>query len=52
VGLVQIYPYLIVNDACLMESRREERVLQLLRMFNYFLGRQKVYKVFLWLDEC
>lgn len=37
----KIYPYLIVNDACLMESRREERVLQLLRMFNYFLGRQK-----------
>ncbi|XP_064648217.1 transformation/transcription domain-associated protein-like isoform X2 [Lineus longissimus] len=37
----KIYPYLIVNDACLTESRREERVLQLLRMLNHFLGKQK-----------
>ncbi|CAH1788418.1 unnamed protein product [Owenia fusiformis] len=36
-----IYPYLVVNDACLTESRREERVLQLLRMANLFLGKQK-----------
>ena len=36
-----MYPYLVVNDACLTESRREERVLQLLRMLNYCLGKQK-----------
>ena len=38
----KIYPYLVVNDACLTESRREERVLQLLRMLNHFLTKQKV----------
>ena len=38
----QIYPYLVVNDACLSESRREERVLQLLRMVNHFFAKQKV----------
>ncbi|KAL3832377.1 hypothetical protein ACJMK2_024027 [Sinanodonta woodiana] len=37
----KIYPYLVVNDACLTESRREERVLQLLRMLNHFLSKQK-----------
>jgi len=37
----QIYPYLVVNDACLMESRREERVFQLLRMLNLLLSKQK-----------
>ncbi|XP_052799623.1 transformation/transcription domain-associated protein-like isoform X2 [Mya arenaria] len=37
----KIYPYLVVNDACLTESRREERVLQLLRMLNHFLTKQK-----------
>lgn len=37
----QVYPYLVVNDACLTESRREERVLQLLRMMNHFLTKQK-----------
>ncbi|ESP00831.1 hypothetical protein LOTGIDRAFT_140419, partial [Lottia gigantea] len=37
----KIYPYLVVNDACLTESRREERVLQLLRMLNHFLMKQK-----------
>lgn len=36
-----MYPYLVVNDACLTESRREERVLQLLRMMNHFLTKQK-----------
>ena len=41
----KIYPYLVVNDACLTESRREERVLQLLRMLNHFLGKQKVNKL-------
>lgn len=40
--MLQIYPYLVVNDACLTESRREERVLQLLRMLNHYLGKQKV----------
>uniref|UniRef100_T1JAK1 Transformation/transcription domain-associated protein n=1 Tax=Strigamia maritima TaxID=126957 RepID=T1JAK1_STRMM len=37
----KIYPYLVVNDTCLTDSRREERVLQLLRMLNHFLGKQK-----------
>ncbi|XP_048245320.1 transformation/transcription domain-associated protein-like isoform X4 [Haliotis rufescens] len=37
----KVYPYLVVNDACLTESRREERVLQLLRMLNHFLTKQK-----------
>jgi transformation/transcription domain-associated protein len=37
----KIYPYLVVNDACLLESRREERVLQLLRLLNSLLGKQK-----------
>ena len=32
----------MVNDACLMESRREERVFQLLRMLNLLLSKQKV----------
>ena len=39
---VQIYPYLVVNDHYMTESRREERVLQLLRMLNHFLTKQKV----------
>ncbi|GIY45226.1 hypothetical protein CDAR_3771 [Caerostris darwini] len=37
----KIYPYLVVNDACLSDARREERVLQLLRMLNHYLGKQK-----------
>ena len=40
---LQEYPYLIVNDGCLIESRREERTLQLLRMLNQFLTKQKVW---------
>jgi transformation/transcription domain-associated protein len=35
------YPYLVVNDSGLGEARREERVLQLLRLLNHFLGKQK-----------
>lgn len=31
----------MVNDANLTEARREERVLQLLRMMNHFLTKQK-----------
>lgn len=38
---LQVYPYLVVNDANLTEARREERVLQLLRMMNHFLTKQK-----------
>lgn len=38
----QVYPYLVVNDGILTESCREERVLQLLRMLNLFLTKQKV----------
>lgn len=37
----KIYPYLVVNDACLSDARREERVLQLLRMLNNLLDKQK-----------
>ncbi|XP_064456550.1 transformation/transcription domain-associated protein-like isoform X2 [Ornithodoros turicata] len=37
----KIYPYLVVNDACLSDARREERVLQLLRMLNHYLDKQK-----------
>lgn len=38
----QVYPYLVVNDSSVSESRREERLLQLLRMMNMFLEKQKV----------
>lgn len=38
----KIYPYLFVNDSGLADARREERVLQLLRMLNLYLGKQKV----------
>uniref|UniRef100_A0A146L0J1 Transformation/transcription domain-associated protein n=6 Tax=Lygus hesperus TaxID=30085 RepID=A0A146L0J1_LYGHE len=37
----KIYPYLVVNDSGLSDARREERVLQLLRMLNHYLGKQK-----------
>lgn len=37
----KIYPYLIVNDTSLMESRNEERVLQVLRLFNHNMSKQK-----------
>lgn len=37
----KIYPYLVVNDCGLADARREERVLQLLRMLNLYLGKQK-----------
>ncbi|RWS25705.1 transformation/transcription domain-associated protein-like protein, partial [Leptotrombidium deliense] len=37
----KIYPYLVVNDSCLTDARREERVLQLLRLLNHYLGKQK-----------
>lgn len=36
----KIYPYLVLVDG-LGDGRREERVLQLLRMLNYNLGKQK-----------
>ena len=32
----------MVNDSSVSESRREERLLQLLRMLNMFLEKQKV----------
>jgi hypothetical protein len=41
----KVYPYLVMNDGCLTESRREERVLQLFRMMNHLLGKQKVRSV-------
>ncbi|XP_011636974.1 transformation/transcription domain-associated protein [Pogonomyrmex barbatus] len=37
----RIYPYLVVNDAGLGDARREERLLQLLRMLNHYLTKQK-----------
>ncbi|XP_049942725.1 transformation/transcription domain-associated protein [Schistocerca serialis cubense] len=37
----KIYPYLVVNDSSLGDSRREERVLQLLRFLNHYLSKQK-----------
>lgn len=42
----KIYPYLVVNDSGLGDARREERVLQLLRMLNHFLTKQKVKIIF------
>lgn len=41
----KIYPYLVVNDSGLGDARREERVLQLLRMLNHYLGKQKVREI-------
>ena len=37
----KVYPYLVVNDSGLADARREERVLQLLRMLNHLLGKHK-----------
>lgn len=37
----RLYPYLVVNDAGLGDARREERVLQLLRMLNHYLAKQR-----------
>lgn len=41
----KLYTYLIMQDAGLGDTRCEERVLQLLRMFNHYLTKQKVYKL-------
>lgn len=39
----QIYPYLVLNDVTTInECRREERVLQLCRLLNYCLKKDKV----------
>lgn len=46
----KIYPYLVVNDSGLGDARREERVLQLLRMLNHYLGKQKVREIIRRLD--
>jgi transformation/transcription domain-associated protein len=37
----KIYPYLVISDSGLADARREERVLQLLRMMNHMLGKHK-----------
>lgn len=37
----KIYPYLVMNDSGLIDSRRDERVLQMLRMLNHYLSKQK-----------
>ncbi|CAG2064699.1 unnamed protein product, partial [Timema podura] len=36
----KIYPYLVVNDSGLGDARKEERVLQLLRMLNSYFDKQ------------
>lgn len=41
----KLYSYLVMHDAGLGDTRREERVLQLLRMLNHYLTKQKVYKL-------
>lgn len=37
----KIYPYLVLNDSCVSDSRREERVLQMLRLLNQYLVTRK-----------
>ena len=37
----------MVNDACMTESRREERILQLLRLLNLYLEKRKVRMIYL-----
>ncbi|KAL7021314.1 hypothetical protein ACKWTF_011837 [Chironomus riparius] len=37
----KIYPYLVVNDSGMIDARREERVLQLLRMLSGYLTKFK-----------
>eukprot|EP00118_Oscarella_pearsei_P018052 m.182608 g.182608 ORF g.182608 m.182608 type:complete len:3843 (+) comp39295_c0_seq28:119-11647(+) len=37
----KVYPYLVSNDACLTDSRREERVLQLCRAMNIYFSKRK-----------
>uniref|UniRef100_UPI00358E7EB0 transformation/transcription domain-associated protein-like n=1 Tax=Myxine glutinosa TaxID=7769 RepID=UPI00358E7EB0 len=37
----RLYPFLVTNDACPMESRSEERVLHLLRLLNPCLEKHK-----------
>ncbi|XP_037947653.1 transcription-associated protein 1 isoform X2 [Teleopsis dalmanni] len=37
----KVYPYLVIIDTGLGDARREERVLQLMRMLNCYLEKQK-----------
>ncbi|XP_019851030.1 PREDICTED: transformation/transcription domain-associated protein [Amphimedon queenslandica] len=37
----KIYPYLVLNDVQASKNRREERVLQLFRLLNYSLKKEK-----------
>nr|XP_018903777.1 PREDICTED: transformation/transcription domain-associated protein isoform X3 [Bemisia tabaci] len=37
----KIYPYLVIYDSGLGDARREERLLQLMRMLNHYLSKQK-----------
>lgn len=37
----RLYPYLVVNDTGVVDARREERLLQLLRMLNHYLAKHK-----------
>lgn len=41
----KLYSYLVMHDAGLGDTRREERVLQLLRMLNHYLTKQKVIQL-------
>lgn len=43
----KLYSYLVMHDAGLGDTRREERVLQLLRMLNHYLTKQKVFTLFI-----
>jgi len=48
----KLYSYLVMHDAGLGDTRREERVLQLLRMLNHYLTKQKVYKLIYLSKNC
>lgn len=37
----KVYPYLVLSDSCFSDARREERVLQLLRLLNHYLLKKK-----------
>lgn len=43
--ILQVYPYLVVNDTQVSRCRSEERVLQLLAMLNLCLDKNKVSSV-------
>lgn len=38
----KIYPYLIMQESAMADARREETILQLMRMLNHYLTKHKV----------